>query len=177
MEGDEQPPNIRIGPGSQVVGYWHKFHSKRDPALVVGENTTVDSTHFSFGPKGYVTIGDYCYVSSVLLMSELEIRIGNYVLLGWNVAIADSDFHPLDPALRIQDTIANSIHHLGTERPPFVSRPVVIEDDVWIGPNTLILKGVRVGAGSMIEAGSLLTEDVPPGSRVAGNPAQIIGTV
>lgn len=175
---DDIPPNVEIGAGSQVVGLWHKFHSKREPALVVGENTTIDNTHFAVGPDAFVRIGDYCYLSSALLMAELEIEIGNYVLIGWNVAIADSDFHPLDPALRIQDTIANSLQNLGAiPRPPFVCRRVVIEDDVQIGPNTLILKGVRVGAGSTIAPGSLLTEDVPPRSRVAGNPAEIIGYV
>ena len=56
-------------------------------------------------------------------------------------------------------------------------RPVIIEDDVWIGPNAAILKGVRVGAGAFIEAGSLVTRDVPPRARILGNPAQVIGEV
>jgi acetyltransferase-like isoleucine patch superfamily enzyme len=53
----------------------------------------------------------------------------------------------------------------------------VIEHDVWIGPNATILKGVRIGAGAFIEAGTLITRDVPPRARVLGNPAQIIGEV
>ena len=52
--------------------------------------------------------------------------------------------------------------------------PVVVEDDVWIGPNATILKGVRIGAGSIIEPGAMITRDIPPGSRVIGNPAQIL---
>jgi acetyltransferase-like isoleucine patch superfamily enzyme len=51
-------------------------------------------------------------------------------------------------------------------------RPVVIEDDVWIGWNATILKGVRVGAGAVVEPGAVVTRDVPPGARVAGNPAR-----
>ena len=54
-------------------------------------------------------------------------------------------------------------------------KPVVIADDVWIGPNVTILKGVRIGAGAFIEAGALVTRAVPPRARVLGNPAQIIG--
>jgi acetyltransferase-like isoleucine patch superfamily enzyme len=54
---------------------------------------------------------------------------------------------------------------------------VVIEDDVWIGPNATILKGVRLGAGSFVEAGALVTSDVPPRARVLGNPARVIGRV
>ena len=54
---------------------------------------------------------------------------------------------------------------------------MIIEDDVWVGPNATILKGVHIGQGSWIEAGALVTRDVPPRSRVMGNPAQIIGEV
>jgi acetyltransferase-like isoleucine patch superfamily enzyme len=56
-------------------------------------------------------------------------------------------------------------------------RPVIIEDDVWIGPNATILKGVRVGSGAFVEAGALVSRDVPPRARVVGNPAQVIGEV
>lgn len=65
----------------------------------------------------------------------------------------------------------------GRPRPEIAKKSVVIEDDMWIGPNATILKGVRIGAGAWIEAGLLVTRDVPPGSRVLGNPAQIIGNM
>jgi maltose O-acetyltransferase len=58
-------------------------------------------------------------------------------------------------------------------RPPIAKRPVIIEDDVMIGPGATILKGVRLGAGSFVEAGAVVTKDVPPGARVIGNPACI----
>jgi acetyltransferase-like isoleucine patch superfamily enzyme len=58
-----------------------------------------------------------------------------------------------------------------------VGQAVVIEDDVWIGPNATILKGVRIGTGALIEAGALVTRDVPPRVRILGNPAQIVGAV
>ena len=97
--------------------------------------------------------------------------------MGWNATIADSDFHPISPAQRIADAIACSPLGNGRARPPIAVKPVVIEDNVWIGPNATILKGVRLGAGSFIEPGALVTRDVPPHARVLGNPAQIIGTV
>jgi acetyltransferase-like isoleucine patch superfamily enzyme len=99
------------------------------------------------------------------------------VVIGWNATLADTDFHPIAPAERIADAIACSPLGAGRPRPEIARRPVIIEDDVWIGPNATILKGVRLGAGSWIEAGSLVTRDVPPRSRVLGNPAQIIGSV
>jgi acetyltransferase-like isoleucine patch superfamily enzyme len=99
------------------------------------------------------------------------------VVIGWNATLADTDFHPIAPAERIADAIACSPLAHGRPRPEILRRPVIIEDDVWIGPNATILKGVRLGAGCFIEAGALVTHDVPPHARVAGNPAQVIGEV
>nr|WP_248277472.1 DapH/DapD/GlmU-related protein [Brasilonema sp. UFV-L1] len=56
-------------------------------------------------------------------------------------------------------------------------QPVTIEDNVWVGPNVTILKGVRIGTGAWIEPGALVTRNVPPHTRVLGNPAQVIGEV
>jgi acetyltransferase-like isoleucine patch superfamily enzyme len=101
--------------------------------------------------------------------------VGNYVLMGWNTTITDTDFHPIAPAERIADAMACSPLGKGRVRPQVARKPVVIEDDVWIGPNAAILKGVRIGAGAIIEPGSVVTRDVPAGARVLGNPAQVIG--
>jgi acetyltransferase-like isoleucine patch superfamily enzyme len=137
----------------------------------------MDGVHFDLGNNGRVTIGDYCYFTNVVLLCELEVRIGNYVVIGWNATLADSDFHPIAPAQRVADAIACSPLAKGRSRPPVASKAIVIEDDVWIGPNATILKGVRIGAGAWIEPGSMVTRDVPPGARIMGNPAQVIGEV
>ena len=65
----------------------------------------------------------------------------------------------------------------GVSRPPISCWPVVIEDDVWIGPNAVILKGTRIGAGAFVEPGTVVVHDVPPRARVLGNPAKRIGDV
>ena len=78
------------------------------------------------------------------------------------------------PAERIADAVACSPLGKGRPRPEIPKRPVIIENDVWIGPNATILKGVRIGAGAWIEAGSLVTRDVPPNVVVFGNPARVI---
>jgi acetyltransferase-like isoleucine patch superfamily enzyme len=173
------PASIRLGPGSLLTGEHalRRFRSKLDPAVEAGSNTTLHGVHLAVGESGRVTIGDWCHLSSVMLLCEAEIRIGNYVAIGWNTAIADSDFHPVAPALRQEDAIACSPLGAGRPRPPALKQPVVIEDDVWIGPCVTILKGVRIGAGAVIEPGALLTRDVPARARVLGNPAKIVGEV
>jgi len=173
------PANVQIGRNTVITADYafKRFLSKQPNALVVGANCTMDGVHFAIGREGRVHIGDYCYLTNAVLLCELELRIGNYVVIGWNATIADTDFHPLAPAERVADAIACSPLGQGRARPAIAKKPVVIEDDVWIGPNATILKGVRIGAGAWIEAGALVTRDVPPGSRVLGNPAQIVGEV
>jgi acetyltransferase-like isoleucine patch superfamily enzyme len=175
----QQPANARAGTGTVIIGEhaFKRFRSKQSDALVIGGNCTMDGVHFAVEAEGRISIGDYCYFTNAVLLCELELRIGNYVVIGWNTSIADSDFHPIAPAERIADAIACSPLGNGRARPTVARRPVIIEDDVWIGPNATILKGVRIGARAFIEAGALVTRDVPPRARMLGNPAQIIGEV
>ena len=74
--------------------------------------------------------------------------------------------------MRLADTIALSPIGDPKKRPVMRSRPVIIGDDVWIGFNATILKGVRIGAGAVIQPGALVTDHVAAGVTVAGNPAK-----
>lgn len=115
--------------------------------------------------QAVIQIGDDCgFTGGAIVAAEL-IQIGCRVLVGANCTITDTDFHPLEPAARQQDILAGE------------HRPVVIEDDVFIGMNCLILKGVTIGRGSVVGAGSVVTKDVPAGVVVAGNPARVIRPV
>jgi acetyltransferase-like isoleucine patch superfamily enzyme len=173
------PPNARAGAGTVILGEhaFKRFRARRADALVLGANCTMDGVHFAIEAMGTICIGDYCYFTNAVLLCELEIRIGNYAVIGWNASIADSDFHPIAPAERIADAVACSPLGQGRARPVVARRPVIIGDDVWIGPNATILKGVHIGNGAFIEAGALITRDVPPRARMLGNPAQIVGEV
>jgi acetyltransferase-like isoleucine patch superfamily enzyme len=175
----ELPANVRVGRGTVITSplAFKRFRSRRGPALTIGDGCTMDGVHFAVGEEGAISIGDYCYFTNAVLLCELELRIGSYVVIGWNASIADTDFHPIGPADRVADALACSPLGKGRPRPEIARRPVVIEDDVWIGPNAAILKGVRIGAGAFVEAGALVTRDVPPRARVFGNPAQVVGEV
>jgi len=173
------PANVQLGCDTVLKGdhAFQRFRSRRDPAVVIGEHCTMDGVHFAVGERGRIDIGNYCYFCNVILLCELELRVGNYVVAGWNTTLADSDFHPISPAARIEDAIACSPLGHGRPRPLPQTLAIVVEDDVWIGPNVTILKGVRIGAGAFIEPGSLITQEIPPRTRVLGNPARIIGFV
>jgi acetyltransferase-like isoleucine patch superfamily enzyme len=102
------PANVRIGDGTLITGElaFKRFHSREPNALAIGANCTMDGVHFDLGENGRMAIGNFCYFTNAVLLCELDVRIGNYVVIGWNTTIADTDFHPLAPAERIADAIA-----------------------------------------------------------------------
>ncbi|GAX62995.1 acetyltransferase [Candidatus Scalindua japonica] len=87
-----------------------------------------------------------------------NIEIGNYVIVAWDCVIMDRDYHSLNGTREIVKTVK-------------------IMDRVWIGCRSIILKGVTIGEGSVVAAGSVVTRDVPPYTLVAGNPAKVIKEV
>jgi len=110
-------------------------------------------------------------------MAENKIDIGSHCLVSWNVGIADSDFHPLEPAQRLIDAQALAPFFKDRpQRPKLRTAPVIIADNVWIGMNAVILKGVTIGENSVVAAGSVVTKSVAPNSVVAGNPAVVVKT-
>jgi len=146
---------IRIGTNFQV--------NARQLSNLVG--LTNPSILCCYG-NGKINIGDHSGMSGAVLSSRAEIQIGNHVSLGGNVRIMDHDFHSLDAIVR-RDPVADKAN-CRAER-------IVIGDDVFVGANAIILKGVSVGARSVIGAGAVVTlRNIPPDSIVAGNPARII---
>ncbi|KOC08728.1 hypothetical protein AFLA70_193g002441 [Aspergillus flavus AF70] len=98
---------------------------------------------------------------NLLVLDTCLVTIGERVLFGPNVSIYGAT-HPMDPAVR-----------RGLEGPE-AGKEVHVEDDVWIGGSVIILAGVRIGRGSTVGVGSVVTRDVPPFHFAAGNPARVI---
>lgn len=132
------------------------------------ENTAgiVHETVLIAGDGAVLSIGNDVGMSGVILDARNSISIGDRCLLGANCAILTTNYHALDP-------VARRFYKADTVQ----TAPVTLEDDVWIGANALILKGVTVGAASIVGAGSVVTKSVPPGVVVAGNPARIVKRV
>ena len=106
--------------------------------------------------KAEVKIGSNTYIGDrTEIHSGKSVSIGNNCDISWDCCIMDRDYHKFC-----------------SDKETY--KETVIEDNVWIGCNALILKGVRIGEGSVVAAGSVVTKDVPPNTLVGGNPAQII---
>ena len=113
-------------------------------------------------PGATLTIGNNVGMSSTRLWIHESARIGNNVKIGGCVLITDTDAHPMD-------YMARRSSNEGTK-----SAPVVIEDDVWVGAHCIILKGVTIGARSIIGAGSVVTKSIPADCVAASNPCRVI---
>lgn len=171
------PPNVSYGRGCwfERKGSFERCRSVRTPGLVIGDDVKVFTwTAFSIEPQGRVEVGDRSVLVGAIFMCADAITLGRDVVVSYHVTIADSDFHPVDPALRRRDAIAIAPEGDRRLRPAFEARPVVIGDGVQIGIGAIILKGTRIGKGAMVGAGAVVAADVPAGARVAGNPARVL---
>ena len=171
------PLGVVMGNGTLITGpkAFARYKAVASDALTIGQLCTMDGVHFALGRDGRVTIGDGCEFYGSLILCEKEVHIGRFVVMGWNVVISDSDFHPTDPEERLLDVLACSPLAEGRQRRSYPSKPVIIGDDVYIGHAATLLKGVTIGDGAWIEPGAMVTRAVPSGMRVLGNPAQIAG--
>lgn len=170
------PANIEVGVETVVDSSitFKNFQSKRSPALRIGNYVTLCRASLATEENALIEIGDYCYISNAALVCSEHIKLGSHVFVAAGVTIADSDFHPIEPAVRMADTVAISPLGNHRHRPPIRSKPVIIESGVWIGFGATILKGVYIGEDAVIYPGSVVLSNVPAGSTVAGNPAKVI---
>ena len=169
------PSNVEFGKGfyCESAQIFRHLRSTKPRAVVIGDHVSCYAgCSFSIGENGRCTVGDFTLLNGALIMAEEKIEIGSHCLVSWNVGIADSDFHPLEPAQRLID--AEALAPFFKDRPPrpkLTTAPVKISDNVWIGMNAVILKGVIISENSVVAAGAVVTKDVPPNTVVAGNPA------
>ena len=122
---------------------------------------------FTVFPNAVVRIGDNVGISGSTLRCSESITIGNNTTIGSGCLIVDTDGHPLRAEERTKsDYFCNT-----------VNRPIVIGDDVFIGARCIVMKGVTIGNGAIVGAGSVVTKDVPPNTVVAGNPARVVKVI
>jgi acetyltransferase-like isoleucine patch superfamily enzyme len=151
------------------------FRSAETPGARIGRGASVYlGTMFDVGPRGRVTIGDCALLNGARIVCDEAIAIGDYCLISWNVVLMDTYRLPFDAASRrraLQDVPERAPRRTDAN---VATRPVRIGANVWIGFDTCVLPGVTIGPGSVVGARSVVFDDVPPHTMVAGNPARVI---
>jgi len=144
---------IRLGDGVTI-----KNRLSENPAGIAHRTALVAAR-----PGARLVIGNHVGISGAVLYCETEIVIGDHVTIGAGARIYDTDFHPIDPLGRRRHDVSQ-----------IKRAPVTLCEDVFIGANAMVLKGVTVGARTVVGAGAVVTKSFPPDVVVAGNPARIV---
>jgi len=156
-------PNIEIKNGAQIHIENGVTINSSNPGYQVNMHSPVKL--FADKEGAIIRIGENTRIHGTCIHAYVSISIGRNCLIAANCQIIDCNGHELS----FEDVDNRVNTHSG-------GRPVVIEDSVWIGANTIILPGVRIGRGSVIGAGSVVVSNIPPMVIAGGNPARIIKT-
>ena len=147
----------------------------------IGRDSLVDATLVFETETGKVNIGNRSVVGGSTFISRSSITIGDDVTIAAGSTFYDHDSHSVyweyrknDNIQEIKDIKEYGDSILNKEWEHVLTAPIIVKDKAWIGINTVILKGVTIGEGAVVGAGSVVTKDVPPYSIAAGNPARVI---
>ncbi len=154
-----------------------RISNSREPQYVtLGEGCWVAGELLVYPQGGRIDIGDYCYVGEgTRIWSAAHVSVGHRVFIAHGVNIHDNDAHSVSAKERHRHFRELVVDGEASFTESVASADVHIGDDAWIGFNSSILKGVRIGEGAIVGACSVVTRDVDPFTIVAGNPAAEIG--
>ncbi len=142
--------------------------------LEIGEGSIVEGSVVAEREGACISIGKNTFIGGSLIASATKIEIGDDVLISWGCNIVDHNSHPIGWQQRkndVRDWYMGSAHKDWSR---VLMKPVKIGDKAWLGLRVIILKGVEVGEGAVVAAGSVVSKDVPPWTIAAGNPAKVI---
>lgn len=151
--------------------------------VVFGHNSVLSCRIVLERSIGTVSVGHDSFIGGSQIICAHQIDIGSNVLVSWGCNIVDHDSHSLDWRDRAEDVRKwrEGLLTGGLEKASELKKwdvvemaPIKIEDKVWLGMNVTVLKGVTIGEGSVVAAGSVVTKDIPPWTLVAGSPARVI---
>lgn len=149
--------------------------------LTISRNCIIGGRFVFESSSGQISVGEHSYIGNSLFICRSNIEIGHNVTIAWGSTIYDHDSHSLNYIERRKDiddelvAIRSGVNFIQNKNWDVVnSKPIKICDDVWIGMNCIVLKGVTIGEGAIVGAGSVVTKDVPAWSVVGGNPAKVI---
>jgi len=165
---------VQYGEDLNLIGLPVIFKQKK-AELTIGDNCTIKSDFLSnlvglyqrtiivAREEGKIHIGNNVGISGATIYSKESIKIGDYTNIGGNVKILDHDFHPIEAEARKR----NDMTMVG-------KRAIIIGENVFIGCNSIVLKGTEIGDNSVVGAGSVVSGKFPANVIIAGNPARIL---
>jgi len=166
-----------------------KIFNPPDPpeiCLEIGEGCHIFSTFSLLRPQARIRIGRRCQLGNSHFVCAESIEVGDDVLMAWGITLVDSDNHSIyweerqfDVERCRRDYVSTGGHDLARTHDwsRVETRPVRIGDKSWIGFNALVLKGVSIGEGAIVGAGSVVAGSIAPWSIVSGNPCRELRTV
>lgn len=168
-----------------ILGKLPYFKTPKNGRVKFGNNVVLNSDFsntntaltfrckFVTGYEGKITVGDNTMFNGVCVVSYKEVEIGKNCQIASSTIIADTDFHPVDPIEREKQVTGNKFLFLSVK-----NAKIKIGNNVWIGWNSTILKGVTIGDNSIVAAGSVVTSgQYPANSIIAGNPAKVVKNI
>jgi len=164
--------NVNIHPKAKV-NTCGKIKLSHGGSLQIGKGTVFDGRIYTEHKDAQINIGENCYIGKSCFVSSIGIDIGCDVHISWGVWLYDHNSHPLSWKDRSMD-VFNHYSGLPKNWQHIKRAPIKICDKAWIGFNSIILKGVTIGEGAIVGAGSVVTKDVPAWTIFAGNPAKMI---
>lgn len=146
--------------------------------VTIGDNTILDCFISFESSTGEVVIGNNTFIGRSKLICKSKIEIGDNVFMAWGTYVYDHNSHSLDYREREKDIAQQLLDYRSGKF--FIenknwdtvdAKPIKICSNAWIGMNCILLKGVTIGEGAVVGAGSVVTRDVPAWTVVGGNPA------
>ena len=162
-------------PGGGILNFSVGNLTEDSSRITVGDYCNLNAA-IHCGKLGQVHIGHHVFMNAkTVIRCDHEIRVGNYCMFGPNVNLWDTPNHPLSVSDRERQ--AKEICRKTVDSYEADGAPIIIEDNVWLCMDVTVLAGVRIGYGSVVAAGSVVTKDISPRSFAAGVPARVLGAV
>ena len=145
--------------------------------ITIGNGTHIAGSLTVWSNAGKITVGSSCFIGEgTRLFSMKHIRIGDRVQIAHDCNIFDNNIHSINPEDRYKEFIQNTTGPL-IKLFNLKEKEVLIEDDAWLGAAVIVLKGVTIGKGAIVGAGSVVTKDIPAHTIAVGNPARVVKTI
>jgi acetyltransferase-like isoleucine patch superfamily enzyme len=164
--------SISVGENTKITGIISKHFP--NSSIIIGRDCVIEGILSTEFDRGSIKIGNNVYIGSMTLIDCLiSVTIEDDVLISYQCILADNDGHSISYSNRKND-LALAAQKQQRDLNTTKSSPIKISRGAWIGLRTIILKGVTIGEGAVVGAGSVVTKDVPAWTIVAGNPARVI---